>query len=124
MEDIIATEKQTFDDISSHILDPEKQRSLLQQDEEEDFLDEASVNPNGNDCPQALKLVATVLLFEITAFLRETYQTLPKTSKLSTKEKTAPWEKVYRYLLVVVLIVIKNFQTIILGRQTVDGRWH
>lgn len=96
MEDIIATEKQTFEDISSHILDPEKQRALLQQDEEEDFLDEASVNPNGNDCPQALKLVATVLLFEITAFLRETYQTLPKTSKLSTKEKAAPWEKVYR----------------------------
>lgn len=56
----------------------------------------ASVNPNGNDCPPALKLIACLILYEITAFLRETYQTLPKTSKLSTKDKPAPWEKIYR----------------------------
>lgn len=76
--------------------DPDKQRRLLQQDEEEDFLDEACVNPNGNNCPHALKLVACVLLLEITTFLREMYQTLPKASKLSAKEKPAPWEKMYR----------------------------
>lgn len=58
----------------------------------------ASTNPRGNDCPQALKLIACVLLYEITAFLRETYQQLPKASKLSTKEKPAPWEKVYRFV--------------------------
>lgn len=56
----------------------------------------ASVNPHGNDCPPALKLIACVLLLEITAFLRETYQTLPKASRLSTKEKQAPWDKVSR----------------------------
>lgn len=56
----------------------------------------ASVNPHGNDCPPALKLIACVLLLEITAFLRETYQTLPKASRMSTKEKHAPWDKVCR----------------------------
>lgn len=114
---MIATEKQNFDQISYSLNDPEKQKELLLQDEEEDFLDEGKIisgvdknvcklfilyvactNPHGNDCPQALKLVACVLLYEITAFLRETYQTLPKASKLSTKEKPAPWEKVYRFV--------------------------
>ena len=58
----------------------------------------ASVNPHGNDCPHALKLIACVLLHEITAFLRDTYQTLPKASKLLHKDKPAPWEKVYRFV--------------------------
>jgi hypothetical protein len=42
--------------------------------------------------------VACVVLLEITAFLRETYQTLPKsTRQMSQKEKNPPpWEKVYR----------------------------
>ncbi|XP_059612441.1 protein unc-80 homolog isoform X4 [Phlebotomus argentipes] len=96
LEEMLKTEKLTFDQVTTSMCDSEKQRQLLLQDEEEDFLDEACVNPHGNDCPPALKLVACVLLNEITAFLRETYQTLPKTSKLSTKEKPAPWEKVYR----------------------------
>lgn len=56
----------------------------------------ASVNPNGSNCPPALRLIACLVLYEITAFLRETYQTLPKTSKLSTKEKPPPWDKVHR----------------------------
>lgn len=56
----------------------------------------ASVNSDGSNCPPALRLIACLVLYEITAFLRETYQTLPKTSKLSTKEKPAPWEKIYR----------------------------
>lgn len=43
----------------------------------------------------ALRLVACVLLFEITAFLRETYQTLPKSNKLFVKERAPPWEKMY-----------------------------
>lgn len=54
------------------------------------------MNPDGGSCPPALRLIACLVLYEITAFLRETYQTLPKTSKLSTKEKPAPWEKIYR----------------------------
>lgn len=56
----------------------------------------ASVNIDGNSCPPALRLIACLVLYEITAFLRETYQTLPKTSKMSTKEKAAPWERVYK----------------------------
>lgn len=40
-------------------------------------------------------MVASILLLEITAFLRETYQTLPKSSRLSTKERPPPWERMY-----------------------------
>lgn len=50
----------------------------------------------GADCPRALRIIACVLLFEITAFLRETYQNLPKTSRSSLKER-GPWDRVYRY---------------------------
>jgi protein unc-80 len=53
-----------------------------------------SVNPHGNDCPPALKLVAVLVLLEITAFLRETYQTIPKSTRMSHKEKPInhPWD--------------------------------
>lgn len=37
---MIATEKQNFDQINYSLNDPEKQKELLMQDEEEDFLDE------------------------------------------------------------------------------------
>lgn len=40
-------------------------------------------------------MVACILLYEITAFLRETYQTLPKSSRLSAKERPPPWERMY-----------------------------
>ena len=40
-------------------------------------------------------MVACMLLLEITAFLRETYQTLPKSSRMSTKERPPHWEKMY-----------------------------
>lgn len=40
-------------------------------------------------------MVACMLLLEITAFLRETYQSLPKSSRLSTKERPPPWERMY-----------------------------
>lgn len=93
---MLATEKQNFDQINQTVNDVEKQKELLLQDEEEDFLDEACVNPHGNDCPPALKLIACVLLYEITAFLRETYPTLPKVSKMAAKEKPAPWDRANR----------------------------
>lgn len=96
LEEIIFTERLQFEAVNATLADPERQRELLQQDEEEDFLDEASVNPHGNDCPHALKLIACVLLYEITSFLRDTYVMLPKASKLLHREKHAPWEKVYR----------------------------
>lgn len=56
------------------ITDESKQRHLAVEDEEEDFLDEASVNSSGNSCPMALKLIACLLLLEITTFLRECYR--------------------------------------------------
>lgn len=55
----------------------------------------ASINGYGSQCPYALRLVACVLLLEVTAFLRETYQTLPKSNKLLTKERPPPWERMY-----------------------------
>lgn len=65
------------------ITDEAKQRQLLLEDEEEDFMDEASVNPNGSSCPAALRLIACVLLLEITTFMRETYKSLPKVHQRS-----------------------------------------
>ena len=50
----------------------------------------ATVNQTGTDCPYALKMVACQVLLEITTFLRETYQYIPK-SKLPKKEQT--WDK-------------------------------
>jgi hypothetical protein len=42
------------------------------------------VNPTNHDCPYSLQLIACLLLYEITIFLRETYDTLPKLPSLST----------------------------------------
>lgn len=96
LEEMLNREKQDYGRIDATLTDPERQNELVQEDEEEDFLDEASVNPTGRQCPPALKLVACLLLYEITSFLRETYPQLPKVSKMSTREKAAPWEKFYR----------------------------
>ncbi|CAG7787075.1 unnamed protein product [Allacma fusca] len=71
------------------LTDEAKQKELAQMDEDEDFLDEASIT-DGFDCPMALQILACMLLFEITAFLRETYQSLPKSGvvgKMTTTEK-------------------------------------
>ncbi|CAF3808214.1 unnamed protein product [Rotaria magnacalcarata] len=48
----------------------------------EDYYNEAIVNRSGHDCPHSLKLLVCLLLYEITLFLRETYETLPKLSSL------------------------------------------
>ena len=55
-----------------------RQKELLQEDEDEDFTDENTVNPDGNYCPTALKLAACMLLLEITTYMRETYKTALK----------------------------------------------
>lgn len=44
----------------------------------DDYFDESLVNPSGNNCPFALQNIVCILLLEITAFLRETYQYMPK----------------------------------------------
>ena len=65
------------------VTDEVRQRELLQEDEEEDFLDEAIVNPNGKGCPVVLKLCATMVLYEITAYMRETFKSVPKQGRSS-----------------------------------------
>lgn len=58
-------------------LDDMKKRQLRIVDEEEDFLNESSVNPAGNECPFAIRFAACQVLLEITVFLRETHQYVP-----------------------------------------------
>ncbi|XP_033107470.1 protein unc-80 homolog, partial [Anneissia japonica] len=60
-----------------------EQKKLRKDDDDEDFLDEATVNPHGSACPHSLKMVACQLLMEISAFFRDTYQYLPKVRKAS-----------------------------------------
>ncbi|KAL0104477.1 hypothetical protein PUN28_017301 [Cardiocondyla obscurior] len=95
LEEFLIEDKQNVEQVTSIVSDESKQRELILEDEEEDFLDDASINNYGSQCPFALRLVACVLLLEVTAFLRETYQTLPKSSKLLTKERPPPWERMY-----------------------------
>ncbi|XP_072743186.1 protein unc-80 homolog isoform X2 [Anoplolepis gracilipes] len=95
LEEFLAEDKQTMEQVTNIVSDENKQRDLIVEDEEEDFLDEASINSYGSQCPFALRHVACILLLEVTAFLRETYQTLPKSSKLLTKERPPPWERMY-----------------------------
>lgn len=96
LEELLWQDKQNEPQINSMINEEQGQKDLLTQDEEEDFLDEASINAYGTNCPMALRLIACNLLLEITAFLRETYQTLPKSSRLSTRgERPPPWERMY-----------------------------
>ncbi|XP_066269985.1 protein unc-80 homolog isoform X2 [Branchiostoma lanceolatum] len=53
---------------------------MKKEDLEEDFMDEGMSGSNGDSCPYALKMAACQLLAEITTFLRETGQYLPKAS--------------------------------------------
>jgi protein unc-80 len=52
--------------------------------EEEDYLLVGGDNLEPGNCPFALKLALCQLLLEITAFLRETYRTLPRREKYGT----------------------------------------
>ncbi|XP_015178627.1 PREDICTED: protein unc-80 homolog isoform X2 [Polistes dominula] len=93
LEELLIEDKQNIDQVISMVSDESKQRDLIIEDEEEDFLDEASINSYGSQCPIALRLVACILLLEVTAFLRETYRTLPKSSKHLTRERPPPWDR-------------------------------
>ncbi|XP_056632405.1 protein unc-80 homolog isoform X2 [Diorhabda sublineata] len=95
LEEFINEDKTLRASVIAMVTDEQKQRELLIQDEEEDFLDEASIHSYGSSCPMALRLIACVLLQEITAFLRETYQTLPKSSRIIEKGKPTAWDKLY-----------------------------
>ncbi|XP_022101911.1 protein unc-80 homolog isoform X3 [Acanthaster planci] len=82
LEEIERQEAKDVTVVIGKVKDESIKRRLRQQDDQEDFLDEATVNPSGTACPHALKMVACQLLCEITAFLRETYQSLPKPRKV------------------------------------------
>lgn len=76
--------------------DVDEKRRLKLYDDIEDFLDDSTVNDNsGERCPPALQLLACHLLLQITAFLRETFQLIPrsKTAQKPTGGSNA-WEKV------------------------------
>ncbi|XP_053540162.1 protein unc-80 homolog [Ictalurus punctatus] len=64
--------------ILGFIYDEESKRRARKEDEEEDFLDDSTVNPTKCNCPFALKMSACQLLLEITTFLRETFPCLPR----------------------------------------------
>ena len=71
------------------IQDEMRQRDVLLEDEEEDFLDEATVNPEGRGCPPVLLLCAAAVLAEITSFMRETYKGVPKQGKARGQVKAS-----------------------------------
>ncbi|XP_014212230.1 protein unc-80 homolog [Copidosoma floridanum] len=96
LEEFNTEDKKNYYQIETIMLEDSKRRGLVVEDEEEDFLDESSIITYGSRCPMALRLVACMLLLEITTFLRETYQTLPRSSRLPTKERPAPWDKYSR----------------------------
>lgn len=63
----------------------ETKRRLKMFDDIEDFMDDGSINDaSGEFCPPALQLMACQLLLQITAFLRETFQLIPR-SKIQHK---------------------------------------
>lgn len=44
LEEMLAREKQNYDKLDASLNDPDKQNELMQQDEEEDFLDEGKIS--------------------------------------------------------------------------------
>ncbi|TWW63953.1 Protein unc-80 -like protein [Takifugu flavidus] len=64
--------------ILGYIFDEETKRRMRKEDEEEDYLDDNTVNPTKCGCPFALKMAACQLLLEITTFQRETFPCLPR----------------------------------------------
>ena len=69
------------------VQDEVRQRDVMLDDEEEDFMDEATVNPDSQGCPPVLLLCAAAVLTEITSFLRETYKSVPKQGKTNRHPK-------------------------------------
>ncbi|RZF41260.1 hypothetical protein LSTR_LSTR010488, partial [Laodelphax striatellus] len=95
LEEMLLEDKTHVASVIAMLSDESKQRELIMEDEEDFFLDESTVNLYGSECPIALRLLACMLLLEITSFLRETYQTLPKSCRGATRDRPAPWERIY-----------------------------
>lgn len=111
LEEILIDDALCCEDYDAQALDEQRQRILMDEDENEDFLVEgntsfnwanlhlqlifpffllkASVNPSGRDFPWPLRLAACMLLFEITAFLRDSYRRLPRSTRVSLRSNEA-----------------------------------
>ncbi|XP_065573108.1 protein unc-80 homolog isoform X4 [Artemia franciscana] len=85
LEDILARDTKSLDDVVLPTNDATQRKQLFETDENEDFINEAIVNPDGKGCPWVVRLAACHLLLEITTFLRDTYRRLPRASKPSLR---------------------------------------
>ncbi|XP_023931089.1 protein unc-80 homolog isoform X1 [Lingula anatina] len=90
LEALISAENVDVYTLIKEIKDEKVKQELRNNDQEEDFLDETVVNPTGMDCPYALKMLACQVLVEITTFLRETYQFLPRSRQ---HHRDTEWDK-------------------------------
>ncbi|ULT92650.1 hypothetical protein L3Y34_010030 [Caenorhabditis briggsae] len=72
-----------------------KNRKVLQmEDAIEDFFDDGIMNDQtGEKCPTALQFIAVLLLQEITAFLRETFKTIPRSKNSKPQTGNSGWDK-------------------------------
>ncbi|KRY77227.1 Protein unc-80 [Trichinella pseudospiralis] len=75
LNSILNQEKSTYGNFSVPS-DELLKTQLRVSDDLEDFFDESIVNASGEECPMALKMIACMLLLEISAFLRESYQAI------------------------------------------------
>ncbi|KRZ74078.1 Protein unc-80, partial [Trichinella papuae] len=75
LNSILNQEKSTYSNFSVPS-DELLKTQLRVSDDLEDFFDESIVNASGEECPMALKMIACMLLLEISAFLRESYQAI------------------------------------------------
>ncbi|XP_056606879.1 protein unc-80 homolog isoform X3 [Triplophysa dalaica] len=78
LSEICHSDSESPANIMGFIYDEETKRRARKEDEEEDYLDDNTVNPTKCGCPFALKMAACQLLLEITTFLRETFPCLPR----------------------------------------------
>ncbi|KAL3872189.1 hypothetical protein ACJMK2_040132 [Sinanodonta woodiana] len=90
LEFILAKEHTEIVNIVSDVHDEQRRKQLRAEDDIEDFLDEAAVNQEGSECPYALKMLGCLVLEEVTIFLRENFQYLPRTKK---SRQEPGWDK-------------------------------
>ncbi|CAI5452393.1 unnamed protein product [Caenorhabditis angaria] len=69
-------------------------KTILMEDTMEDFFDDGLVNDSsGEKCPIAVQFIAIMLLQEITAFLRETFKTIPRSKNSKPPMGNSGWDK-------------------------------
>uniref|UniRef100_H2XYZ2 Protein unc-80 homolog n=1 Tax=Ciona intestinalis TaxID=7719 RepID=H2XYZ2_CIOIN len=86
--------------VLGNITDPDDQMKNRHQDFTEDYLKDVMINPSGKDCPTPLKMAATNLLLQITAFLRDVYPRLPQYDydEQATRDKESCCIQLYTWI--------------------------